>query len=156
MLYPVRFAHVNYLIIKTNCERKSDSVAKSSISFFLFFSRVSCKECVRLDHNIHTVYTYVGQFRCEVFSCRWNENKKNTSDFHRLFSIFFWIFLYFLLLRLCVSPKKIYERTNEQYGYSVHIYVCDSSSQYNDDESESNERVSIKNLEEQPNESIFQ
>lgn len=57
---------------------------------------------------------------------------------------------------VCVRAQKKYERTNEQYGYSVHIYVCDSFSQYNDDESESNERVSIKNLEEQPNESIFQ
>lgn len=36
-----------------------------------------------------------------------------------------------------------------------HIYVCDSLSQYNDDESESNERVSIKNLEKKPNESIL-
>lgn len=155
MLYPVRFAHVNYLIIKTNCERKSDSVAKSSI-FFLFSSCVSCKECVRLDHDIHTVYTYVGQFRCEVFSCRWNENKKKYERFSSSFFDFLLNFLIFSFLTFVCEHKKKYERTNEQYGYSVHIYVCDSFSQYNDDESESNERVSIKNLEEQPNESIFQ
>lgn len=35
------------------------------------------------------------------------------------------------------------------------FYVCDSLSQYNDDESESNERVSIKNLEKLQNELIF-
>lgn len=72
----------------------------------------------------------------------------------------------FEFVSVCVCMWKSKKRTEknelkkikQENRCAVIVYissVCDSLSQYNDDESESNERVSIKNLEEQPKTNHF-